>query len=79
VFISYFEVFIYLALMQSGGSSRVQTGRIGYGFKHAGPNQFDLLEEIGSGRVNLYVDFFKFKIDFDWIISYLISDWVGSG
>jgi hypothetical protein len=47
VFISCFEVFIYLALMQSGGSSRVQTGRIGYGFKHAGPNQFDLLEEIG--------------------------------
>jgi hypothetical protein len=63
----------------SDGSGRVQTGRVGYGFRQVGSNQFDLLEEIGSGRVNLYVDFFRFKIDFDWIVSYLISDWAGSG
>jgi hypothetical protein len=49
-------------------------GQVGYEFRQVESNQFDLLEEIESGRVNLYVDFFRFKIDFDWIASYLISD-----
>jgi hypothetical protein len=35
--------------------------------------QFDLLEEIGSGHVNLYVIYiFRSLIDFDWIEGNLI-------
>jgi hypothetical protein len=37
--------------------------------------QFDLSEEIGSGRsrINIYIDFFRSLIDFDWIINHLIQ------
>jgi hypothetical protein len=41
--------------------------------RRVGSGQFDLLEEIRMGRVNLYVDFFRSLIDFDWIEGHLIS------
>jgi hypothetical protein len=32
------------------------------------------MKEIRSDPVNLYVDILRYLIDFDWIISHLISD-----
>jgi hypothetical protein len=49
-------------VIHTGGN---QAGRVGFGFGSDGSDQFDFLEEIGSGRVesvqgrvNLYVVFF---------------------
>jgi hypothetical protein len=47
----------------------VAIGRVGSGWigSGSGSDQFDFLEEIGSGRVNLYVVFFqivdRFRLD----------------
>jgi hypothetical protein len=30
--------------------------------------------QVGSGRIDLHIDFFRYLIDFDWIADYLISD-----
>jgi hypothetical protein len=40
-----------VALMGRGGNRARQ---VGFGFGSSGSGQFDLLEEIGSGRVNLH-------------------------
>jgi hypothetical protein len=56
-----------------------RAGRIGFGFGSCRSSQFDLLEEIGSGQVELIYMlcfFFKSLIDFDWIEDHLISDQV---
>jgi hypothetical protein len=53
----------------------VTIGRVGFGFRSGGSDQFDLLEEIRS----IYMCFFRFLIDFNLIKVHLISGQVGFG
>jgi hypothetical protein len=64
--------------MRDRGDNRA--GRVGFGFRSGGSGQFDLLEEIWSGRVgSIYMlCFFISLIDFDWIEGHLISGRVRS-
>jgi hypothetical protein len=64
-FIQYVNVYKRLLIRLEGNSYR-DGNRSG---------QFDLSEEIGSGRsrINIYIDFFRSLIDFDWIINHLIQ------
>jgi hypothetical protein len=73
-------------LDDSRGGNRVE--QVGFGFGSGRSGQFDLLEEIRSGRVrsrsgrigSIYIlYFFRSLIDFDLIKSNLISGRVGSG
>jgi hypothetical protein len=68
-----------LLVVHRGGN---WSGRVGFGFESDGSDQFDFLEEIGSGRVgsesgrvgSIYMlCFFRFLIDFDLIEGHLIS------
>jgi hypothetical protein len=77
------DISIFCSKGPGRGGNR--TGQVGFGF---GSGQFDLLEEIGSGRVrsgsgrvgSIYIlYFFRSLIDFDWIKSHLILGRVGFG